>query len=60
MFVMPPLCKPARSDAALQPAAIVVTAKKPRTWRCMQLQGVDDPEADARVAAFFERAIQPR
>ena len=46
--------KPARSRAALNPPMKVVAAESGSTR-----QVVDDPEADARVAAFFKRAIQP-
>jgi hypothetical protein len=51
-----------RSSAPkLEPAmpAVIVTARKPGRWRPQpELPG--DPEAEAKVKAFFARMLQPR
>lgn len=52
--------KPARSQAGQNPPLKVVEAKKPGRWKLLPTAIVDDPEAEARVAAFFKRALRPR
>jgi hypothetical protein len=54
--------KPKRSAKAVAAAATgpsVVSAKKPAKWLRTLSEAKDDPEADARVAAFFDRMIKP-
>jgi hypothetical protein len=52
--------KQARAQAANSPPMKVVTAKNPGRWKHAKVPVVDDPEADARVAAFLNRMVRPR
>jgi hypothetical protein len=55
--------KPKRPAKAVAAAAItgprIISAKKPAKWRRILSETKDDPGADARVAAFFDRMIKP-
>ena len=51
--------RPAKAIPAGISGPRIVSAQKPGKGRKAPAEVVDDPEADARVAAFFARMIRP-